>query len=85
VSSPGIDRPLTRQKDFVRWTGFEARLETAREIEGRGRFHGRILAVSDTHLTVREDAGTIDLPLDALKRVKLVLNDELLAATKRAA
>ena len=45
VSSPGIDRPLTREKDYTRWTGHVARMETALPIEGRRRFKGTLLGL----------------------------------------
>jgi ribosome maturation factor RimP len=85
VSSPGIDRPLTRARDFARWAGFEARLETKGELAGRTRFHGQILKLDGDAVLLREEAGEVSLPLAALKRARLVLNDHLLAATKRAA
>ena len=85
VSSPGIDRPLTRRKDFERWTGFELRLETTEPLADRVRFHGRLLGLWDDTLHLREEGGEVAIPFTLLKRVKLVLNDELLAATKRAA
>src|SRR6202047_1684457 len=52
ISSPGIDRPLVRTEDYDRFTGFEARIELARPIEGRERFHGRLLGTSAGHVRV---------------------------------
>jgi len=46
ISSPGIDRPLVRAQDYDRFSGFEARVELARPIEGRKRFRGRLLGIS---------------------------------------
>jgi ribosome maturation factor RimP len=82
VSSPGIDRPLTRPKDFTRWAGHEAKLELERPLNGRKRFRGIVrglegdtikVELSDTHETVL-------LPLADLGEAKLVLTDELLKA-----
>jgi len=84
VSSPGIDRPLVRRKDFERFAGFEAKLETAAPIEGRKRFRGRLLGVEgdDVHLAL--ETGEAVIPLAAIDRAKLVMTDELLAAADAA-
>ncbi len=83
VSSPGIDRPLTRLKDFVDWAGHEARLETAELIDGRRRFKGMLRGVEDGEILVevegeRGEPMTIGLRLDWLSDAKLVLTDELI-------
>lgn len=83
VSSPGIDRPLTRLKDFEMWTGFEARLETAELIDGRKRFKGRLAGVEGDEVLIEIDEGTIGLKFDWLADAKLVLNDELIAEMLR--
>lgn len=85
ISSPGIDRPLTREKDMVRWAGFEARLETLEPIEGQSRFTGRIVSCEDGVIVMRCEAGDKRIEFSALRRARLLLNDELLAAHKRAA
>ena len=84
VSSPGIDRPLTRLKDFERWAGFEARVDMDVPIDGRKRFSGRIKGVADDRVQVELDdkAGTVDLPFDGISRAKLVLTDALLDASR---
>lgn len=82
VSSPGIDRPLTRLKDFDAWEGFEARLETAELIDGRRRFKGRLAGTEGDEVLIEiEDQGatvTIGLKFDWLSDAKLVLTDELI-------
>jgi ribosome maturation factor RimP len=85
VSSPGIDRPLTRLQDFQRWAGFEARLETAEAINGQKRFHGAIAGVDGNEILLKTEQETIRLPYPALSRAKLVLNDHLLTATRKVA
>ena len=55
VSSPGIDRPLTRLKDFERYAGYEARLETAELIDGRRRFKGELAGVEDGEVLIEID------------------------------
>ena len=81
ISSPGIDRPLIRPQDYERFAGFEARLELARPLEGRRRFRGRIGELADGTVRIIEAAGEFRLPLEQINKAKLVLTDELLAAT----
>ncbi|BAE52878.1 ribosome maturation factor RimP [Paramagnetospirillum magneticum] len=84
VSSPGIDRPLTRAKDFVAWAGFEAKMESCQPIDGRKRFRGKLLGLDEAGVNVRlviEAAGEIAIPLADVRGAKLVLTDELIAAT----
>lgn len=80
VSSPGIDRPLTRLKDFEIWAGCEARLELDRIAEGRKRFKGELAGVEDQHIAINleGESETALLPFAWLVEAKLVLNDELL-------
>lgn len=77
VSSPGIDRPLTRLEDFARWEGYEARLETEEQIEGRKRFKGILAGVEGSEVLVEIDEGTIGLDFEWLSDAKLVLTDDL--------
>ena len=81
VSSPGIDRPLTRPKDFERFAGFEVRLETREPVNGRRRFRGRIKGLNDGIVAVATDDGEAEVPLDAVVKAQLVLTDDLIAAT----
>ena len=87
VSSPGIDRPLTRLKDFEMWTGWEARIETTELIDGRRRFKGALAGVEgDEVLITIEESGeevTIGLKFDWLSDAKLILTDELIAEMLR--
>ena len=82
VSSPGIDRPLTRVKDFETWAGFDAKVELSFGIDGRKRFSGRLLGIDDTDNILMEDAEGENyvLPFDDVQRAKLLLTDELMAA-----
>lgn len=81
VSSPGIDRPLTRARDFERFAGFEARVETREAVGGRRRFTGRLLGLQDGRVVMAVAEGRVELPFDAIGKAKLVLTDELLAAS----
>lgn len=83
VSSPGIDRPLVRPRDFERFAGFEAKIELERAIEGRRRFRGRVLGADSDRVRIQVDHDELSLPLAAVKTAKLVLTDELIAATQR--
>jgi ribosome maturation factor RimP len=82
VTSPGIDRPLVRRADYERFAGFEARLETELPIEGRRRFRGRLLGLADDQVRLALPEGEQSIPLDAIKKAKLVLTDDLLAAAQ---
>ncbi len=85
VSSPGIDRPLTRAKDFEQWAGFEAKLEAAQPIEGRKRFKGKLLGLDDGgNVRLAIETGEVAIPFADVRGAKLVLNDELIAATTKA-
>ena len=87
VSSPGIDRPLTRLKDFEVWEGYEARIETDELIDGRKRFRGILAGTEgDEVLLEIEDRGetvTIGLGFDLLADAKLMLSDDLIAEMLR--
>ena len=80
VSSPGIDRPLTRRADFERFAGCEATIELLEPIEGQRRFKGRLLGVADEAVRMASPEREIALPIRRIRRAKLVLNNELLAA-----
>ena len=82
VSSPGIDRPLTRPKDWNRFAGHLARAEMAIPLEGRRRLSGVVLGADATHARLRLDDGAeIAVPLADIRRAKLVLTDALIATT----
>ena len=89
VSSPGVDRPLTRLKDFVAYEGCEARLEIDRLAEGRKRFRGELAGVEGDLVAIdmEGEAETALLPFAWLVDARLVLNDHLLkrGAVARAA
>ena len=85
VSSPGIDRPLTRAKDFAKWEGFDAKIELGRPtLEGRKRFRGTLRGVSDEQVQLElddaPDSPIVHLPVADIADAKLVLTDELIAA-----
>ena len=88
VSSPGVDRPLTRLKDFTTYEGFEARLELDRLADGRKRFKGLLAGVEDDAVAVDEDGSdeTVLIPFAWITEAKLSLTDDLLkrGAEKRA-
>ncbi len=82
VSSAGIDRPLTRPKDFSAYAGFEAKVQTRRPIDGRKRFRGVLDGLSDEHAVMMTIEGEkVSLPLSEVDRAQLVLTDDLIAAT----
>ena len=82
VSSAGIDRPLTRRKDWNRFAGHLAKAELAIPIEGQKRFSGIVLGADGIHARMRLDSGVeVALPLTEIRKAKLVLTDALIAAT----
>lgn len=83
VSSPGIDRPLTRLADYTDWTGFDARLRLTETIEGRKHVDGRIDGVEDDAviLTTPKTRDTLRIPFSAIGSGKLLLTDALIKAT----
>jgi ribosome maturation factor RimP len=90
VSSPGVDRPLTRLKDFVEYEGYEARIELDRVAEGRKRFKGVLAGVEDGEqvgIDLEGEEETALIPFAWILEAKLVLNDQLMkrGAAQRAA
>jgi ribosome maturation factor RimP len=83
VSSPGIDRPLTRAQDFADWAGFDARVRLSEEILGRKQLDGRILGIEDGTVTVTlsKSGDPFAFPYSAIASAKLLLTDALIKAT----
>nr|WP_281396646.1 ribosome maturation factor RimP [Roseospira visakhapatnamensis] len=91
VSSPGVDRPLTRRADFARYAGHAVRLEADLAVDGRRRAKGRLLGIDqDDVVSLRLDEPTNEgvaewrVPLGSLTKAKLVLTDDLIAAVMKA-
>lgn len=88
VSSPGIDRPLTRLKDFDTWQDYEVKLETHEMIDGRKRFKGPIRGTEGSEALIEIDVNgeptTIGLQFDWIADAKLVLTDELIRDVLKA-
>ena len=82
VSSPGIDRPLTRLKAFDVWDGYEARIETENLIDGQRRFKGWLRGTENGEVLIEIEQGTetptIGLQFDWLSDAKLILTDDLI-------
>ncbi len=83
VSSPGIDRPLTRFADYVDWEGFDARLRLSETIQGRKQVDGRLGGVIDEDIliTTPKTRETLHIPFASIASAKLVLTDALIKAT----
>ena len=82
VSSPGIDRPLTRLEDFERFRGFEARIDLKEPVEGRKRFTGRLDGVEDGEVRIEtKQHGVLGLSFESVSEAKLVLTQELIDET----
>ncbi len=82
VSSPGIDRPLVRLEDFEKFLGFDAKIETSRAVDGRKRFKGRLADVSDGNVRIETKDEVYDLAFNEISKAKLLLSDELIAASE---
>lgn len=90
VSSPGIDRPLTRAKDFANWAGHEVRVNLAKDVEAsvgnRRTFHGDLIGIDDdpenpcVAIDDRKN-GRVEVPFASIHSAKLVLTDKLIKAT----
>ena len=83
VSSPGIDRPLTRMKDYADWSGHEARVTLAQPMGGRKQFSGTIAGTGEggiVHLKGK-DGNDYPIPFDSIASAKLLLTDQLIKAT----
>ena len=78
VSSPGIDRPLTRFKDFDAYEGYEAKLETDELIDGQKRFKGTLAGTEGEEILINVEQGTIGLRFEWLSDAKLILTDDLI-------
>ena len=72
VSSPGIERPLFREADYLRFAGREIKLQTHEKVDGRRNFTGRILAFSDGELTLECEGSNYRIPFSEIKRANLV-------------
>jgi ribosome maturation factor RimP len=84
VSSPGIDRPLTRPKDFAKWAGYEARIMLLSPVDGnRKTVQGDLIGIEGETITLEDrKSGRVEFPLADVHSAKLVLTDRLIAATR---
>ena len=83
VSSPGIDRPLTRLTDFSRWQGHEAKIELVAPQDGRKRFRGVVLGLDGNDVAFESQGTRLKIPFRAIAEAKLVLTDKLIAEDLR--
>jgi ribosome maturation factor RimP len=81
VSSPGIDRPLTRLKDFADWAGHEARLKLAETVDGAKQVSGTIDGVDGDTVRIASPKGVRAIPFATIASAKLLLTDKLISAT----
>ncbi len=83
VSTPGIDRPLTRAGDFARWIGHAAKLELIRPLDNQRRFRGLIRGEENGKVQILLDDETeLEAGIDELAKASLILTDELIAAAQ---
>ena len=84
VSSPGIDRPLVRIKDFERFLGFQAKIEINRPLDGRRRFKGKLLGVKDDVVKLLVDGEEVNLLYPDIHKAKLLMTDDLISAAEES-
>ncbi|HEY0124880.1 MAG TPA: ribosome maturation factor RimP [Rhizobium sp.] len=90
VSSPGIDRPMVRKSDFVRWNGHIVKCETSILVDNRKRFRGKIADITDDGFTIERDQVAygeepkVTIPFSTLADAKLILTDDLIRDALRA-
>jgi len=83
VSSPGIDRPLTRAKDFADWAGHEVNLSLGEPVGDHRKLRGELLGIENETVRIEDRKfGNIEIPLASIHSAKLVLTDKLIAATR---
>ena len=84
VSSPGIDRPLTRPQDFSKWAGHEVRMQLEKPVDGnRKTLHGDLIGIEGDIVTLDDrKSGRVSFPIQDIHSAKLVLTDRLIAATR---
>ena len=85
VSSPGLDRPLVRIEDYIRFAGFEARIEMHRPFEGQRRYRGRLRGVDEELVKIECEGEALAIPFSGIRRASLVVTDDLIAAATREA
>ncbi|MBA3837862.1 MAG: ribosome maturation protein RimP [Sphingomonas sp.] len=83
VSSPGIDRPLTRLADFEDWKGHDARIHLTAPVDGRKQLTGVLIGVADARIAIDvKKHAVMTIALDQVADAKLLFTDKLLAATR---
>ncbi len=83
VGSPGIDRPLTRLKDFKRYAGMEARIDVNPAIKDRKHFKGLLKGIKEDHVMISTEEGNKKIPFSFIEKAKLVLTEDLLKPTQK--
>lgn len=84
VSSPGIDRPLTRLKDFDNYKDHEARVELSVPQNGQKKFRGMLRGLDGENVQIETDTGMASLPFRDIDKAKLILTDDLIRAAMKA-
>ena len=83
VSSPGIDRPLTRPKDYADWAGHEVNLSLAEPFSDHRKLRGELRGIENDTVRIEDRKfGAVEVPLASIHSAKLVLTDKLIAATR---
>ena len=83
VGSPGVDRPLTRLKDFDRYKGQSARIEVDTAIDGRKRFKGTLNGLKGDRVLIAIEEGEKEIPFPDIQTARLMVKEELIDSTKQ--
>ena len=81
VSSPGIDRPLTRKADYADWKGHEARIKLVETLQGSKQLSGVIQGIDNGIVSLSTPKGAREIPFESIASAKLLLTDKLITAT----
>ncbi len=81
VSSPGIDRPLTRRQDYADWAGHEARVKLAETLDGAKQLSGTLNGIDGSIVSIATPKGVREVPYESIASAKLILTDKLINAT----
>jgi ribosome maturation factor RimP len=83
VSSPGLDRPLVKKQDYIRFTGYEVKIELNEMKNGQRRFRGKLAGIQGEHVSLIANNKEYVFPYDKIIRAKIVITDQILAGDRK--
>ena len=82
ISSPGLDRPLTRLNDFERFTGFDAKIELFEPTNGQKKIRGRLLGLKNDSIGICHNGDLTSIPFSNIEKAKLIPSENLIVEAK---